>query len=79
LILIAANRGGFLNAAALTLDYADHRNILVRGFILNALDRDASTTVDRDAGFVTRATGARCLGTVRFKEPLGLAIVEKLL
>lgn len=79
LILVVANRPGFINAAALTLDYAARREIPVCGFILNALDRDASATVTRDAEFLHRATGATCLGTVRFKEPLSLAIVERLL
>ena len=39
-LLVVANRGGFINAAALTIDYAARRGIPVRGFILNALDRD---------------------------------------
>jgi hypothetical protein len=33
----------------------------------------------RDADFVARATRLFCLGTVRFKEPVSVAIVEKLL
>lgn len=79
LILVVANRAGFINQAALTLDYAARRGIPIRGFILNSLDREASATVQRDAGLLARATGARCLGTVRFKEPLALHIVELLL
>jgi dethiobiotin synthetase len=78
-LLVVANRGGFISAAALTIDYAARRGIPVRGFILNALDRDASAGVERDAQAVTRTTGTDCLGTVRFKEPLSLAIVERLL
>lgn len=78
-LLVVANRGGFINAAALTIAYAERRGIPVRGFILNALERDASAAVERDAQAVARATGAACLGTVRFKEPLALAIVERLL
>lgn len=79
IIMVAANRPGFINAAALTLDYAAHRSVPVRGFILSALDREASSTVRRDADLLSRATGATCLGTVRFKEPLALDIVERLL
>jgi dethiobiotin synthetase len=79
LIMVAANRAGFISAATTTLDYAAHRGVSVRGFILNALDAAASATVARDAEFLHRATGARCLGTVRFKEPLALNIVEQLL
>jgi dethiobiotin synthetase len=78
-LLIVGNRGGFINTATLTIDYAARHGIPVRGFILNALDREASAMVERDAAAVARATGATCLGTVRFKEPLSLAIVERLL
>ena len=78
-ILIVANRPGFINATSLALDYAARRKIRVAGFIVNALDSEASASVSRDAGFLSRATGATCLGTVRFKEPLALSIVERLL
>lgn len=78
-LLVVANRGAFISTAALTVDYAARRGIPVRGFILNALDREASAVVERDAQAVARATGAACLGTIRFKEPLALAIVERLL
>jgi dethiobiotin synthetase len=79
MILIVANRQDFIAAGALSIGYAALRGIAVRGFILNALDRDSSVTVARDAAMLARASGARCLGTVRFKEPLALNIVEQLL
>jgi len=78
-ILIVANRPGFINATSLALDYAARRKIRVAGFIVNALDPEASASVGRDADLLSRATGATCLGTVRFKEPLALNIVERLL
>ena len=78
-ILVVANRGSFLEGAARTLDYAAQRGLKVRGFVLNALDREASASVDRDSTEIVRLTGASCLGAVRFKEPLSLAIVERLL
>ena len=79
LILIVANRHDFVAAGALPIGYAKLRGVPVRGFILNALDREASAMVDRDASMLQRAAGVRCLGTVRFKEPLALNIVEQLL
>jgi dethiobiotin synthetase len=79
IIMVAANRAGFINSVVLTLDYAARRTVPVRGFILSALDREASSTVRRDADLLSQATGNACLGTVRFKEPLGLNIVERLL
>jgi dethiobiotin synthetase len=79
IILVVANRPGFINAAAMILDYAARRALPVRGFIVNALDRDASATAQRDAELIVHATGAISLGTVRFKEPLSFAIVERIL
>jgi dethiobiotin synthetase len=79
IILVVANRRGFINSAVLTVDYASRRGLSVPGFILNALDREGSATVIRDAELLRRATGASCLGTVIFKEPLALSIVERLL
>jgi dethiobiotin synthetase len=79
IILIVANRPGFINAASLALDYAAMRKIRVAGFIVNALDPEASASAGRDAEFLGRMTGVTCLGTVRFKEPLALNIIERLL
>jgi dethiobiotin synthetase len=79
IILVVANRAGFINAAVLMADYAARHSVRVRGLIVNALDRESSAAVQRDAEFLERATGLGCLGTVRFKEPLGLGIVEQLL
>jgi dethiobiotin synthetase len=79
IILVVASRPGCINAAALTIDYAARRNIAVRGIILNAIDADASATVEREAELIVRATGTPCLGTVRCKEPLSQRIVEGLL
>ncbi len=79
LILVVPNHPGFISAAALSLDYAERRGIPIRGCIVNGIDRAASETVQRDAGFMERATGTPILGTVRFKEPLALNIVERLL
>ena len=78
-ILVVANRGAFINAAKLTSEYATLRGITIRGFVMSALDRDASATIARDADFIARATGLSCLGTVRFKEPVSRKIVERLL
>ncbi len=69
----------FISAATLATEYAMRRCIRIRGLILNALDSESSACVERDANFVARATRVSCLGTVRFKEPVSLAIVEQLL
>jgi len=79
LILVVGHRPGFVDAAKRTLDFAAAREIHVCGVILNALDREANAIIADDAEAVGRATGTRVLGTVRFKEPLSLAIVNQLL
>jgi dethiobiotin synthetase len=79
LILVVGHRPGFADAAKRALEFAASRGIQIRGAILNALDREANVTIARDAEASARATGVHILGTVRFKEPLSLAIVEQLL
>jgi dethiobiotin synthetase len=79
LIFIASNHGDFISTARLATEYAMRRGLRISGFILNALDRESSASAERDANFVARATRVACLGTVRFKEPVSLAIVETLL
>ncbi|MBF6559437.1 MAG: dethiobiotin synthase [Candidatus Binataceae bacterium] len=78
-ILVVASRPGFVEAAGRSLAYARERGLIVRGAILNAFDPDASATVAHDAARLADATGVRILGTVRYKEPLRLAIIERLL
>jgi dethiobiotin synthetase len=79
LVLVVPNDPGFINAARLSVEYAARRGVAVRGLILNSANQTASETVQRNAGFLSRATGAPCLGTVRYKEPLAQKIVERLL
>ena len=79
LILVVGRRPGYADAAINALQFAARRGITVRGAILNALDREASAAIVSAAEALARATGARILGTVRFKEPLSLAIVQQLL
>ncbi|HVC44389.1 MAG TPA: ATP-dependent dethiobiotin synthetase BioD [Candidatus Binataceae bacterium] len=78
-ILVVASRPGFVAAAGRSLAYARERGLTIRGAILNALDPDASATVAHDAARLAATTNVRILGTVRYKEPLSLAIIEQLL
>jgi dethiobiotin synthetase len=77
--VVVANRSGFVEVAADLADYAARRGVSLRGFILNALNRESSANIEQDAKAVTRRSGIACLGAVRFKEPVSLAIVEQLL
>ena len=78
LILVVANRLGCLNAAVLSLRYAASRGLRVAGYILNDNEAGAAQTRN-NAESLQRLTTARFLGRVRYKEPLGKAIVDQLL
>jgi dethiobiotin synthetase len=76
IVLVVANRLGCLNSTLLTLDYAARRELRVKGFILNQVQQDDSPAVATNAAALRRLTAVAHLGSVRYQEPLGLAIVE---
>lgn len=78
LILVAARRDGFVAEAARILDHADRNHRGVRGMILNCPAPALPVDIERDAARLAQAVRAPLLGTVRYKEPLGLAIVRSL-
>jgi dethiobiotin synthetase len=77
IVLVVANRLGCLNSTLLTLDYAAHRRLRVKGYILNQAEDDNSPAAATNADALRRLTDVPCLGSVRHKEPLPLAIVEQ--
>ena len=79
LILVVGRRPGSVQAAKNALEFARLRGVPICGAILNSLGREEPTGIENDAEALADATSARILGTVRFKEPLSLAIVEQLL
>jgi dethiobiotin synthetase len=79
LILVAARRDGFVAEAARIAEHARQRNLRWRGMILNCPAPASPAEVTRDAGRLAQAVQIPLLGTVRYKEPLGLAIVRSLL
>jgi len=78
-VVVAANRPGCINATLLTLAYAASRQLRVAGYVVNdaepAEERDAAAT----AAILARLSSVRCLGSIRHREPMSLAIVEALL
>jgi dethiobiotin synthetase len=78
LILVAARRDGFITEAAKIADCAHRRGLQLRGVILNCLSPAYPADITRDAGRLAQATRVPLLGIVRYKEPLGLAIVQSL-
>jgi dethiobiotin synthetase len=80
LIVVIANRPGAFNSGLLTLRYAASKGLRVAGWIFNDLEPaippgDPTTVIKT----LRRLTDASCLGTIRFKEPLSIEVVEKLL
>jgi dethiobiotin synthetase len=79
MILVVAWHAGHVDAAHAALDFARRRDVPIRGVILNALAPATPAEIDSAANELAFATGGPLLGTMRFKEPLSLAIVEQLL
>jgi len=79
IILVVANRPEGLNSALLTLRYAASKGLRVAGWILNDLEPATRRGELTTAKTLSRLTDSPCLGTMRFKEPLSIAVVEKLL
>ncbi|MGO9061287.1 MAG: dethiobiotin synthase [Candidatus Binataceae bacterium] len=78
-LLVVPNRLGCLNSTILTLDYAARRHLPVHGYILNDVEPVSSPAARTNAESLRRLTDVPALGSVRYKEPLPLAIVQRLL
>ncbi len=77
-IVMPADPDSFARAAAV-IDFARRRGLEIRGAIVNALDSSASAALPAAADSFAAANAVPMLGVVRHKEPLALAIVERLL
>jgi dethiobiotin synthetase len=78
-IIVIANRPGALNSALLSLRYAASKGLRVAGWIFNELEPPRSPGDPTTVKTLLRLTATPCLGTMRFKEPLSIEVVEKLL
>jgi dethiobiotin synthetase len=78
-ILVVANRLGCLNAAVLSIDFATLRQLRVGGYILNDVEPVGSPAAGTNADSLRRLTDVPALGSVRYKQPLSLAIVSRML
>jgi dethiobiotin synthetase len=74
-IVVVGNRPGCVDAAALTLQRCESRELRIAGYIL--CDCDPSATDDNEAS-LSRMVKIPYLGRMRHREPLARAIVEKL-
>src|SRR5215472_15471238 len=77
--VVIANRPGAINSALLTLRYAASKGLRVAGWIVNDLKADMGPGDPTTVKTLSRLTDTTCLGTMRFKEPLSIEVVEKLL
>ncbi len=73
-----ADPDSFATAAAL-IDFARRRQLQIRGVIVNAMASAGCAALNDAAHAFAEANAAPLLGVVRYKEPLALAIVERLL
>ncbi|HKF30658.1 MAG TPA: dethiobiotin synthase [Candidatus Binataceae bacterium] len=78
-IVVIANRPGAINSALLTLRYAASKGLRVAGWIVNDLKPAMGPGDPTTVKTLSRLTDTTCLGTMRFKEPLSIEVVEKLL
>ncbi len=77
-VIVAANHPSCLNSSLLSVKYAQSRRLKLAGYIV--ADTEAGTAADeRTEKVLARLTNVRCLGRMRYREPLALAIVEQLL
>jgi dethiobiotin synthetase len=77
-IVVVANRPGCVSAATLTIGHARSRGVAIVGWLLNDAERAAADSQAIVRALV-RMTGAPMLGAMRYKEPLGLEVIETLL
>ena len=64
LVLVAANRLGTVNHAALTVRVAEAAGLDVRGFVLSQPAPVTDVSAETNAATITALTGRRCLGVV---------------
>ena len=64
LLLVAANRLGTVNHAALTARVAETYNLSIQGFVLSQPEPTTDESAASNAGEITTLTGLRCLGVL---------------
>jgi dethiobiotin synthetase len=77
-IVVVGNRPGCENSAMLTFKHAESHGLTIAGYILCDIEPSSPAT-ETNADSLMMLTGARCLGRMRYREPLAKAIVEQLL
>lgn len=78
-VVVVANRLGCLNAAMLTFHYAKSRGVPLAGYVLNDTEAQSTPATLSNEASLRRMTEVRCLGRVRFKEPVRREVIDALL
>jgi len=78
-VLAAANGAACVNDTLRALEYAARRALVLRGYIVIDAAPAPPGAAQAAAAALSLRTPVPCLGVVRHKEPLGVAIVERLL
>lgn len=78
-VLAAANGAECVNDTLRALEYAARRALVLRGYIVIDAAPAPPGAAQAAAAALSLRTPVPCLGVVRHKEPLGVAIVERLL
>ena len=78
-IVVIANRSDAIDAAIDTLGHAADKGLSVAGWVMNDAEPATGPDAPQAAAWLSERTALPCLGTMRFKEPLGIRAVEHLL
>ena len=78
-IVVIANRSGGVDAAMLTLGHAANKGLTIAGWLMNDVEPAIGPDAPQVAVSLSHRTRVPCLGTMRFREPLGIGVVQQLL
>lgn len=78
-VLVVGNRPGCLNAAVLSVHYARARGLKLVGCVLSDTESVDESALEASPDSLSRLVDVPCLGRIRHKEPVSLAIIGALL
>lgn len=78
-VLVVGNRQGCLNPAVLSVHYARARGLTLLGCVLSDTEPVTESALEANPDSLSRLVDVPCLGRIRHKEPVSLAIIGALL
>jgi dethiobiotin synthetase len=79
IVIVAANRAGYLSASRLAIAHAQNRGVGIAGIILNDVVQKPSASEESNLDLLRRVTDVPVLGRVRHKQPVPRAIIDPIL